>query len=71
VTVNIVVARDVLPPDLPAEPEARMTILLDRQVAQMRTRREDAGLELRAEELEGERNSPSRPPSSSFPNFWS
>lgn len=35
VTPNMVVMRDVLPPDLPHEPLACMTALIDRQVAQM------------------------------------
>lgn len=35
VTPNIVVIRDVPPKDLPADPQARMNALVDRQVAQM------------------------------------
>ena len=35
VTPNMVVMRDILPPDLPHDPQARMNTLVDRQVAQM------------------------------------
>lgn len=35
VTPNMVVMRDVLPPDLPHDPQVRMNALIDRQIAQM------------------------------------
>ena len=35
VTPNMVVTRDVPPTDLPADPQARMNALIDRQVARM------------------------------------
>ena len=35
VRANMVVTRDAMPTDLPADPQARMAALLDRQVAQM------------------------------------
>lgn len=36
VVPNMVVTRDRMPPDLPADPTARMAALVDRQVAEMR-----------------------------------
>jgi hypothetical protein len=34
---NLVVTRDRLPNDLPAEPAARMEALIDRQIARMKS----------------------------------
>ncbi len=38
IAANLVVTRDVLPPDLPTAPAERMTALIDRQVAEMKPR---------------------------------